>query len=163
MAWIREIGRFILVILLQVMLFNHLHIGSWGMPMMYIIFLLNLPIRVPRWAEMLLGFTIGLIMDIWTSSLGIHIAACVALSFLRPILLNMSTQDIERIKDHVSSKTVGTGVYIKMAILLTFIHHLIVFSLETWNMHHWWIVIVQTVISSILTLIIILGYDRIRR
>ena len=91
---IKEIGRLLLVFALQVLLFDHLHIGSLGIVMMYILFLINLPTRTPRWAEMLIGVGVGMMMDIWHSSLGIHMAACVALTFVRPILLTNAIQDI---------------------------------------------------------------------
>jgi hypothetical protein len=46
MEWFREIKTLVLVFLLQVLLFNHLQIGSWGFPMIYILFLLNLPVSL---------------------------------------------------------------------------------------------------------------------
>jgi hypothetical protein len=42
------------------------------------------------------------------------------------------------------------------------IHHLMVFALEAWSWNNWWIVLVQTLISSVLTILIILGYDILR-
>ena len=163
MTFIREIGRLLLVLALQVLLFDHLHIGNWGVVMMYVLFLINLPVRIPRWAEMLIGLTVGLVMDMWHSSLGIHIAACVALSFARPLLLSQAVQDIERIKDNMSIQTIGRIEYTKCAVILTVLHHFIVFSLETWNKQFWWIVLLQTLVSSIMTLCIILGYEYLKR
>ena len=163
MKFLQEIGRLLLIFVLQVLLFDHLHIGSWGIVMMYILFLINLPIRIPRWAEMLIGLLVGIMMDVWHSSLGIHIAACVALSFLRPLLLNNAIQDIERIKDNISVQTIGRIEYTKCAVVLTVLHHFIVFSLETWNIQFWWIVILQTLISSAMTLCVILGYEYLKR
>lgn len=163
MTFIREIGRLLLVLALQVLLFDHLHIGNWGVVMMYVLFLINLPVRIPRWAEMLIALTVGLIMDVWHSSLGIHIAACVALSFVRPLLLSKAVQDIERIKDNISIQTIGRIEYTKCAVILTVLHHFIVFSLETWNIQFWWIVLLQTLVSSIMTLCIILGYEYLKR
>lgn len=163
MTFIREIGRLLLVLALQVLLFDHLHIGNWGVVMMYVLFLINLPVRVPRWAEMLIGLMMGLVMDMWHSSLGIHIAACVALSFARPLLLSQAVQDIERIKDNMSIQTIGRIEYTKCAVILTVLHHFIVFSLETWNIQFWWIVLLQTLVSSIMTLCIILGYEYLKR
>lgn len=163
MTFIREIGRLLLVLALQVLLFDHLHIGNWGVVMMYVLFLINLPVRIPRWAEMLIALTVGLIMDVWHSSLGIHIAACVALSFARPLLLSQAVQDIERIKDNMSIQTIGRIEYTKCAVILTVLHHFIVFSLETWNIQFWWIVLLQTLVSSIMTLCIILGYEYLKR
>ena len=163
MKFLQEIGRLLLLFVLQVLLFDHLHIGSWGIVMMYILFLINLPIRIPRWAEMLIGLLVGIMMDVWHSSLGIHIAACVALSFVRPLLLNNAVQDIERIKDNISVQTIGRIEYTKCAVILTVLHHFIVFSLETWNIQFWWIVILQTLISSAMTLCVILGYEHLKR
>jgi hypothetical protein len=163
MKFLQEIGRLLLIFVLQVLLFDHLHIGSWGIVMMYILFLINLPIRIPRWAEMLIGLLVGIMMDVWHSSLGIHIAACVALSFVRPLLLNNAIQDIERIKDNISVQTIGRIEYTKCAVILTVLHHFIVFSLETWNIQFWWIVILQTLISSAMTLCVILGYEHLKR
>ena len=163
MKILQEIGRLLLIFVLQVLLFDHLHIGSWGIVMMYILFLINLPIRIPRWAEMLIGLLVGIMMDVWHSSLGIHIAACVALSFVRPLLLNNAIQDIERIKDNISVQTIGRIEYTKCAVVLTILHHFIVFSLETWNIQFWWIVILQTLISSAMTLCVILGYEHLKR
>ena len=161
MEWFREIKTLILVFLLQVLLFNHLQIGSWGFPMIYILFLLNLPVRIPRWAEMLIGVGIGLLMDVWYSSLGVHLAACVAVTFLRPILLNNMVQNIERIKDNVCSRTIGAREYTKCTVFLTLIHHFTVYLLEAWSLQNWWVILLQTAISSSMTLIIILGYDRL--
>ena len=163
MKFLQEIGRLLLIFVLQVLLFDHLHIGSWGIMMIYILFLINLPIRIPRWAEMLIGLLVGIMMDVWHSSLGIHIAACVALSFVRPLLLTNAVQDIERIKDNISVQTIGRIEYTKCAVILTIMHHFIVFSLETWNIQFWWIVLLQTLVSSIMTLCIILGYEYLKR
>jgi cell shape-determining protein MreD len=163
MMVIKEIGRLLLLFALQVLLFDHLHVGHWGIAMVYILFLLNLPVRIPRWAEMLIGLVVGLIMDIWHSSLGIHIAACVALSFARPLLLNQAVQDVERIKDNMSFQTIGRIEYTKCVVILTILHHFIVFTLESWNLAFWWIILLQTIVSSIMTLCFILGHEYLKR
>ena len=160
---IKEIGRLLLVFALQVLLFDHLHIGSLGIVMMYILFLINLPTRTPRWAEMLIGVGVGMMMDTWHSSLGIHMAACVALTFVRPILLTNAIQDIERIKDNLSIQNIGPAEYTKCAVLLTVLHHFIVLSLEMWSIHMWWMVLLQTLVSSAMTLCVILGYEYLKR
>ena len=134
MEWIKEIGRLLLLVALQVLLFDHLHIAIWGFPMV-----------------------------VWYSSLGIHMAACVAIAFIRPMLLNNMLQDIERIKDHVMGITIGTAEYAKCVVLLTVIHHFIVFALEAWSWSQWWIVLLQTLISSTMTIIILLSYDRLKQ
>lgn len=163
MEWIRQIGRLVLLLALQVLLFNHLQIAGWCFPMVYVLFLINLPAQLPRWGEMLIGFVVGLLMDVWFNSLGVHIAACVAIGFLRPLLLSNLVQEIERVKDDVCSRSIGRVEYIKCAVLLTVIHHFIVFSLEAWSLQNWWVVLLQTVVSSAMTLVVILGYDFLKK
>ena len=87
MEWIKQIVQALVIVLLQVLLFDHLQIAGWGFPMVYVLILMNLPVQIPRWLEMFIGAAVGLIFDIWSSSLGVNMAACIAFSFLRPILL----------------------------------------------------------------------------
>lgn len=159
MEWIRQIVRLVVVVLLQVLLFDHLQIAGWGLPMVYVLFLMNLPVQVPRWAEMLIGAMVGLVFDVWHSSLGVNMAACVAFCYLRPILLGNLIQDLERVKGEVCSATIGRMEYVRCLAILTMVHHLLVFSLESWSWHNWWIVLLQTLLSSVLTILIIMGYD----
>ena len=159
MEWIRQIVRLVVVVLLQVLLFDHLQIAGWGLPMVYVLFLMNLPVQVPRWAEMLIGAMVGLVFDVWHSSLGVNMAACVAFCYLRPILLGNLIQDLERVKGEVCSATIGRMEYVRCLAILTVVHHLLVFSLESWSWHTWWIVLLQTLLSSVLTILIIMGYD----
>jgi rod shape-determining protein MreD len=163
MEWIKYILKAIIIIVLQVLVFDRLQIQAWGYPMVYVLLLLILPTQLPRWAEMLIGMIVGLIMDVCNNSLGVHMAACVALSFFRPILLRKSSQDIERIKGEISSLNIGMIEYMKCALILVVMHHFMVFMLEAWSLHNWWMIILQTLLSSILTLLVILGYEIIRR
>ena len=157
MTWSRQIVRAIVIVLLQVLLFNHLQIAGWGFPMVYVLILMNLPANTPRWAEMLIGAVLGLIFDVFNTSLGVNMAACVAFTFIRPIILAHLVQDLERVKGEVYIRSIGTIEYIRTLVFLTVLHHLMVFSLEAWSLHNWWMVIIQTLLSSLMTLTIIIG------
>lgn len=159
MEWIKQIVQALVIVLLQVLLFDHLQIAGWGFPMVYVLILMNLPVQIPRWLEMFIGAAVGLIFDIWSSSLGVNMAACIAFSFLRPILLGYVLQDVERVKGEVCSLSIGKIDYVKCLVFLVVIHHLMVFALEAWSWHNWWIVLLQTLLSSVLTILIIMGYD----
>lgn len=163
MEWIKYILKAIFIIVLQVLVFDQLHIQAWGYPMVYVLLLLILPTQLPRWIEMLIGAVVGLIMDVCNNSLGVHMAACVAISFWRPILLKKSSQDIERIKGEISSLNIGMVEYVKCALIMVVMHHFMVFMLEAWSFHNWWMIVLQTLLSSILTMLVIVGYEIIRR
>lgn len=159
MEWIKQIVQALVIVLLQVLLFDHLQIVGWGFPMVYVMILMNLPVQIPRWLEMLIGAVVGLVFDVWCSSLGVNMAACIAFSFLRPILLGNVLQDVERVKGEVCSRSIGRIEYVKCLVFLVLTHHLMVFALEAWSWSNWWMVLVQTLISSVLTILIIVGYD----
>jgi hypothetical protein len=112
---------------------------------------------------MLVGTLVGLIIDICNNSLGVHMAACVALAYLRPIILKKMVQDVERIKGEICSRSVGGIEYLKCIVLLTILHHLMVFGLEAWSIQNWLLIVLQTLCSSFLTILLLLGYDLIRR
>lgn len=163
MNWIKFVIQSLVVLLLQLLLFDHLQIAGWGFPMVYVLVLMNLPIQIPRWAEMLIGSLVGIILDIWNSSMGVHMAACIAFSFLRPKLLRNLVQDLERVSGEICSRVVGMTEYVKCLVFLTLVHHLLVFALEAWSWQHWWMVIIQTLVSSLMTVVCIVGYDICKR
>ena len=163
MEWIKLLIKAMLIILLQVVVFDRLQVQGWGYPMIYVLLLINLPVQIPRWAEMMIGAIVGLVIDIYNNSLGVHMAACVALSFLRPILLKKSIQDVERIKGEINSHSIGIAEYIKCLVMTVLVHHLLVFSLEAWGGHSVWLVILHTLFSSLLTILMLLVYDYMHR
>lgn len=67
---ISRLGWFVFLFLLQVLVFNHVHIFGYATPMPYIYFLLILPSDTPRWLYVLLGFVLGLLIDLFTNTPG---------------------------------------------------------------------------------------------
>lgn len=162
MQAIRNIFRLILCLLLQMLVFNKLHFLGVCHPFIYILFLFALPISVPRWAELILGGLVGLGMDMICSSPGVHMAACSMIAYLRPILLNSLTQDTERISQDISSASIGQTEYVKLVVLLTAIHHTIVFMLDAWSLAHPVMLFIQIISSVAVSLALIIGWDALR-
>src|SRR5690554_1623313 len=82
--------RFVVLVFFQVTVFNNIH--SWGFitPSPYILFILLYPLHIIRNLFLILSFALGLILDIFNNSGGIHAAACIMLAFVRQNLLKMS-------------------------------------------------------------------------
>jgi rod shape-determining protein MreD len=159
MDWTKQLGRYVVVMLLQILLFNQLQL--WGVchPYIYIMCLLMLPITLPHSVDMLIGAVIGLIMDVFCNSMGIHIAACIMIMFIRPYLLGVLVNDKERLNEQIHLRSIGMEALIKYTMILVVIHHLMVFSLAAWSWHHWFFVLMETIVSSIVTISIIIGYN----
>lgn len=159
MEWTKQIGRYIVVMLLQVLLFDQLQL--WGVchPYIYILCLLMMPITLPHSVDMIIGAGVGLIMDTCCNSLGVHMAACILLMFIRPYLIGAIVNDKDRLNEQLTLRTLGMEAIIKYVVIMVLIHHLTVFSLAAWSWAHIGFVLLETLVSSILTMCIILGYN----
>ena len=162
MDWSKQIGRYIIVMLLQVLLFDQLQL--WGVchPYIYIVCLLMLPITMPHSVQMLIGAGAGLLMDVFCNSLGVHMAACILIMFIRPYLIGAIINDKDRLNEQISLRAIGMEALIKYAVILVLVHHLTVFLLAAWSWHHIGFVLLETLVSSIITILIIIGYNILR-
>lgn len=161
--WLENILRFIILLLLQVLLFNNLQFYGLCTPCVYILFLIALPPTLPRWAELLIGFAAGFILDIFCNTLGVHTASCTLIAYMRPLLIKNMIQDNERLTDTPSGISFGRQTYMRIVIILVFIYHITMFSLLAFSFHNWWITLLQIIVSSLFTIAIILGLDILNR
>ena len=159
MDWIRQLGRYIVVMLLQVLLFNQLQLFGVCHPYVYVMCLLMMPLTLSQNADMIIGAAVGLVMDMFCNSLGVHTAACILLMFIRPYLVGVLVNDKDRLNEQLTSRTLGIEAMIKYVVIMVLIHHFMVFMLAAWNWTHFWFVLAETAVSSLLTIAIILGYS----
>ena len=162
MEWTKQLGRYIVVMLLQVLLFDQLQLWGACHPYIYILCLLMMPITLPRSVDMIIGAIAGLIMDVFCNSLGIHTAGCILLMFIRPYLLGGFVNDKDRLNEQISLRTIGMEAMLKYVVVLVLIHHLTVFLLAAWSWRHIGFVLLETLVSSIVTISIIIGYNALR-
>lgn len=162
MVWIKQTGRFLLLLLLQVLLINNLQFLGVCHPYIYIFSLLVMPITLPRWADMLIGGVVGLILDMFCNSLGVHIAACIMLMYVRTYLIGAYVSDRERLTDEIDVRSIGVVNFVKYTILLVLLHHTMVFFLTAWSVQHFWFTLLEVVVSSIVSILLIIGADLLR-
>ncbi len=158
-----NIVRYVVLLLLQVLLFNNLQFFGLCNPAVYVLCLIALPVRLPRWLELLIGFFTGLLMDIFCNTLGIHAAACTLVGFVRPLLIERLVADNDRLMGTPTSGTMGWLAYVKMVVILVVLHHTAVFSLEAFSFHNWWFTLLQIIVSSAVSIGIFLGWDIISK
>ena len=160
--WLKYISICILLLFLQVLLFDNLHWLGLVHPFIYIWAIILLPIELPRWVQMLIGAAIGMVMDLFTHAPGIHMAGCVMIAYLRPLLVAGVVQDIDRLKGAVTSDTIGMGNWMRILAILVAVHHIIVFMLEAFTFAHFGFTLLQIILSGVFsyTLILMLEYVR---
>ena len=162
MDWTKQIGRYILVMLLQVLLFDQLQLFGLCHPYIYILCLLMMPITLPHSVDMIIGALVGVVMDIFCNSLGVHTAACILIMFIRPYIISSMVNDIDRLNEAISMHVLGVENMIKYVLILVFVHHAVVFLLAAWSWSHIGFVLIETIVSGIITSFIIIGYNILR-
>jgi len=162
MGWTKQFGRYIVVMILQLFLFDQLQL--WGVchPSVYLLCLLMMPITLRPSVDILIGAVAGLTMDIFSNSLGIHMASCVLIMFLRRYLLGFIVNDRDRLNEQISLRAIGLVAMMEYVAILVVLHHLIIFSLSAWSWSHLGFVLLETFVSSIITFLVIIGYNALR-
>ena len=150
-----NIARFITLMLAQVLVFNNINFLGYINPYIYILFIMLFPIKNNRLLFLCLSFLLGLSIDLFSDSGGVHAAACVTIAYIRPILLKFS---FGMIYEHQTIKFSSTdfGQRLTYFSIIIFIHHLILFSLEIFNSAKIILILKKSLFSSIFTLILCL-------
>ncbi len=159
----QNIIRYVVLFLLQILLINNLQFFGLCNPAIYVLCLIALPVSLPRWVELLIGFTTGFIMDIFCNTMGIHTAACTLVAYLRPMLLKSLVDDNDRLIGTPTSATMGFATYLKFITLVVIAHHVVVFSLEAFSFHNWWLTLLQIIISSAVSIALFIGLDALKK
>ena len=86
---IRNIIRFILLVAVQILIINNIELGRFINPFLYVLFIIILPFEAPKWLVLLSAFLIGITMDMFSDTGGMHAAACVFMGYIRPGVLKL--------------------------------------------------------------------------
>ncbi len=158
---LKNILRFILLIIIQVFILNHILIYDFVTPSLYLLFILLLPFNTSRWGLMFCGFLLGLCLDIFMNTQGMHAAACVLIAYLRPTIMDILTpqKGFDTIRITPSVSTMGWVPFLIYAAILTFIHHVLFFTLEIFDFHDFFYISSKILLSTVLTLAMILVYE----
>lgn len=153
---------FIGLVLLQVLLLNNIQIAGVINPFLYIYFIIALPIHTNRISLVFIGFALGLVIDVFSNTWGIHAMATTLIAFLRPYIFRVVSTQEELDKVMPRFRTMGAN-YVKYIVLMVFIHHLFLFLLEAFSFQYFWIVFVKTLVSSLITIILIFTLEKVRK
>jgi rod shape-determining protein MreD len=154
-TWIKYPLMFAVLALLQVLLLNQIHLGGFLNPYIYILFILLLPISMQRYQVLLLSFLIGITIDWFSNTLGLHAASALLIGFIRTPVMKMTTiREIEQ-SDYPGLKQTGIKWFLTYVSVLVVIHHLFLFYLEVFSFDNFFRTLLRTLISSVFTIIII--------
>jgi hypothetical protein len=157
--FIKNIVRFILLLLVQTFVLDKVHINQLATPYVYFVFILWLPFNMKRSWLMVIAFITGFTLDAFRHNFGFHAAACVMMAYFRPFLINLliPQEGAETNYDEPSMKSIGGFVpYLIYISVLTIVHHGWLFILEAWGMGNLWYFFGNMVLSTAISLLLII-------
>ncbi len=153
----RYLFNFVFFTLIQVLVLNNIQLSGYINPYLYIIFILTLPFETPGWLLLLLGFTSGMVVDIFSNTPGMHASATVFLAFLRPYALRlMAPRDDYQPGSIPTMGYYGFSWFMRYSILLVLAHHLWLFFIEVFSITHFFSTFLRAVSSTFFTMLLII-------
>ncbi len=148
----RNIFRFVVVILFQVLVMDNVMISGYMIPYIYILFIILMPFETPRWVQLLSGFALGFTMDLFTGTPGMHTAACVLIAFIRPYMLELlAPRDGYEPETYPRIHYYGFIWFLKYTVIIVLIHHLALFYLEVFQLKGFFSTLLRVILSTILS------------
>lgn len=146
---------FIVLVLIQVLVLNQVQVSGYINPFIYILFVLLLPVSTPRYLLMVLGFLIGLSVDIFLNSLGIHAAATVFIAYIRPLVIRSISNREEDRNEYPGLRQNKFLWFLSYTAIMVFIHHFILFYLEYFTFSHFFTTFLRILLSSVFSIFVI--------
>jgi rod shape-determining protein MreD len=152
-----NIIRFFFLVLVQIFIVDKVQLNIYINPYVYILFILLLPVDIPKWVLISLAFLTGLCIDFFSGVLGVHAAATVFMAYLRPGIIKLvgEKEDAEpNLEPNI--RNFGFLWFITYISLMVFLHHLFLFYLEVFRLNELLDTFLRVIISSMVSIILIL-------
>jgi len=143
---------FLATVLLQVFLFDNLSVSIYLNPLIYVAFIVLLPVDTLAVWLLFAGVAMGATMDLLMGTAGINVMATVLIAFMRPfVLANLYGRDDLRDGGVPSPERLGHHVFLNYLVILVLVHHTVFFSMEALSWSHLLRTLVRVVASGSVT------------
>jgi len=142
-------------VLLQSLVLNQVLFSAYINPFLYVILIISLPLKTPKWFLLFYAFLLGFFIDLFSGSLGFHSTATILIAFFKPFISKITIpHNILGDTDEITLKKIGNKAFITFSLFLILIHNSCLFIIEHLSFN---LAIAGKILaSSIVTLIIVL-------
>ena len=154
-CFIKYLGLLPLYVLIQVLVLNEILFSAYINPFLYLILIISLPLKTPKWFILIYAFLLGFSIDIFVGSLGFHSTATILIASIKPFISKITIPyNILAETDEITLKKIGNKAFITFSLFLILIHNSCLFITEHLNINL--ALFGKIIASSFVTLIIIL-------
>jgi rod shape-determining protein MreD len=147
----------VFLVLLQVLVLNNILFLGWINPFIYILFILLIPFETPGWLLLLTAFGLGISIDSFSNTPGLHTSATVAMAYLRPYVLRLiAPREGYEPGTFPRMHYFGFGWFLKYSAILVLAHHIILFSVEAFTWVDFHFTLFRAAVSAVFSTILIM-------
>lgn len=155
--------RLIIVLVIQVLILNQIHLFGYVTPIFVGYVLLCLPKKTSRIMLLLWGFIVGLLFDMFSNTAGMATAACTALGMFRNSLMSPFTPRDTDDMFHPTVIALGATRYFIYSLSSMFVVHAIFYGLDALSLHDWQLTLLSIIGSTIFAALLCLFAELIVR
>ena len=158
----RIVGRFVLLILIQLLVLNHVYLSGFLMipPMLYLLAILMLPTNMKSIPLLLISFGTGLLMDFMNNMLGFHALACTVVAMMRILFANRILTRGEPVTVSTPSiYSVSPQYFVGYILILSSRFYLVFFIVEVFGFRNFGSLLLATVANTLVTTLLAVLYQ----
>lgn len=152
-ALLVNVARFILLLTAQILIFNNMNFLGYINPYPYILFIILYPVNGNKYGLLISSFLLGIILDMFCNSGGVHAAACLALAYYRPYIFKFAF-GLSYEYQTVKLNDILTPERFSFILISAIIHHFALFLLEVFRLNFLSEILLKTILSTVFTIII---------
>lgn len=149
---LKNIGRFLVLLLLQVLIVKNINLGRYFIFFPYVLFILLFPFNTSKPLVLVISFVMGLCVDVFYNTQGMHASACVFMAFARGGVLQLLSPREgydESLKPTVAY--MGAAWFVSYALMLILVHHFLLFYIEAFTFHEFFRTFLRVLCSTLST------------
>lgn len=146
---VRNILRFIVLVLVQVLVIQNVNLSGYVILLPYVLWILMLPFETDKILVMCLAFLMGVTIDIFYDSSGLHACACTLMGFSRYYVLKyVAPRDGYDAGMNATIEEMGFSWFLRYAGILIVMHHFTLFYLEIFRFTAFFSTLLRVILSS---------------
>ena len=152
-AVIMNFVRFFLLLAAQIVIFNNIDLFGYINPFPYILFIILYPVNGNKPMLIISSFLLGITMDLFSNSGGVHAASCLILAYARPYIFKFAF-GLSYEYQTVRINDVLTPERFSFLLLAVIVHHFTLFILAVFQLSSLWDILLRTILGTLFTLLI---------
>ncbi|MCM1311701.1 MAG: rod shape-determining protein MreD [Bacteroides sp.] len=162
-SFIFRLFRLIILLAVQVLILNHLHLLGYATPLVFGYMLTSFRAGTSRIGILLWGFVTGMLFDMCTNTSGIGAASCTLLAMIQPPLLRLFIPRDAPENFEPLLANMGLGRFFSYTLIAMFVFHAAFFFLDAFSLADWVLTAISIFGGTVLSAVIILFVELLIR